>query len=275
MVKYFVNLPLRYIHRDSTYLEYFMKYKLNPELGMDAISIDNIDIDWHKKTAEKIEKNGLVCSIHLPFHDLQPGSIDDYILEATRKRLLSALSIAKIYNPKFLVAHANFIPLYLELFSKWLKRAVETWEMVADNWPDHPPIYLENVREYDPRPLADLFSELSHLNIKFCFDVGHWSSYSGGLKLDNMSTWIQVMAPYLRHLHLHDNDGVKDEHFGLGVGCIPWVELFAGLELLDLSPTFTLEPHTKDDLEHSWKFIKKHTSWFGRLGIKKSSIPDV
>ncbi len=274
MVKYFVNLPLRYIHRDKTYLEYFIAHKINPELGLDAISIDYIEIKWHKKIAEQIEKNGLVCSIHLPFHDLQPGSIDNYILEATRKRLISALDIAKIYNPKFLVAHANFIPLYIELFSQWLKRSVETWERIVDSWPDHPPIYLENVREYDPKALADLFSELSHLNIKFCFDVGHWASYSGGLKLDNMSKWIQVMAPYLRHLHLHDNDGVKDDHFGLGVGSIPWAELFAGLELLELSPTFTLEPHTKEDLEQCWKFIKKHTSWFGRLGIKKSSIPD-
>ncbi len=77
------------------------------------------------------------------------------------------------------------------------------------------------------------------------------------------------MAPYLRHMHLHDNDGVADKHLGLGVGSIPWSELFAGLELLDLAPTFTLEPHTKEDLEHSWKFIKKTSIMFSRLGIKK------
>ena len=275
MVNYFVNLPLRYIYRDKTYLEYFISHRVNPELGVDAIAIDQIDEKWHIATANKIFNAGLVCSIHLPFHDLQPGSIDDYILNATRKRLLSALKIAKIYRPKFMVAHANFIPLYLELFSTWLKRAVETWELVHNEWPDHPPLYLENVREYDPRPLADLFSELSHINIKFCFDVGHWASYSGGMRYNNMSLWIQTMAPYLKHMHLHDNDGVADQHLGLGVGSIPWSELFAGLELLDLAPTFTLEPHTKEDLENSWKFIKKHPSWFSRLGIKKSVVPEV
>ncbi len=273
MSRYFVNLPLRYIYKDRSYLTYFIEYRINPELGLDAISIDKIDEDWHYKVAKEFKDANLACSIHLPFHDLQPGSMDNFILEATRKRLVSALKIAKIYNPRFLVGHANFIPLYLELFSPWLKNAVETWTIVHDHWPEHPPLYLENVREYDPRPLSDLFSELSHLNIKFCFDVGHWASYSGGMRYQNMALWIQSMAPFLNHLHLHDNDGVADQHLGVGVGSIPWSELFAGLELLDLSPTFTLEPHTKEDLEQSWVFMKKHPSWFNRLGVRKTSIP--
>ena len=206
MGRYFVNLPLRYIFRDKTYLTYFIEHKINPELGIDAISIDQIDEKWHYETANKLKEANLICSVHLPFHDLQPGSIDDFILNATRNRLISALKIAKIYNPKFMVAHANFIPLYIELFSRWLKRAVETWTIIHEQWIEHPPIYLENVREYDPRPLADLFSELSELNIKFCFDVGHWASYSGGMRYQNMALWIQTLAPFLKHLHLHDND---------------------------------------------------------------------
>ncbi len=169
MVKYFVNLPLRYIYRDKTYLEYFISHKINPELGVDAISIDQINEKWHMETASKIFNAGLVCSIHLPFHDLQPGSIDDYILEATRKRLISALKVAKIYRPKYMVGHANFIPLYLELFSTWLKRAIETWELVHNEWPDHPPLYLENVREYDPRPLSDLFFRTKPPECKILF----------------------------------------------------------------------------------------------------------
>ncbi len=275
MGRYFVNLPLRYIYEDRSYLEYFLSKMINPELGLDSISIDEIPESWHQETARAFEDKGLFCSIHLPFHDLQPGSMDEMILNATRERLKSAIKIARIYNPRFMVAHANFIPLYNELFARWLNRSIETWKELHREWEEHPPIYLENVREYDPRPLADLLSELAPYNIKFCFDVGHWASYSGGMRYNNMALWIQVLSPFLKHLHLHDNDGVADLHLGLGVGNIPWAELFAGLELLELSPSFTLEPHTKEDLEHSWKFMKKHPSWFNKLGIRRSVVTGV
>ncbi len=273
-MSYFTNLPLRYITQDQSYLDFFLTYRINPELGLDAIAMDEIEESTHREIAENLQQASLPCSIHLPFHDLQPGSIDNLILNATRERLKKSIQIAKLYNPQFMVAHTNFIPLYENFFPQWLNRAVRTWMSILDDWPDHPPLYLENVRETDPRPLNDLLSELSDYNVKFCFDVGHWASYGSGSRYRNLSHWIQTMGPFLRHLHLHDNDGLEDLHLGLGQGKISWVELFGGLELLELSPTFTLEPHTKEDLETSWTFMKKRFSWFTRLGIEKGDIPE-
>ncbi|MCF8030069.1 MAG: sugar phosphate isomerase/epimerase [Desulfohalobiaceae bacterium] len=273
MGRYFVNLPCRYIAEDRSYLEYFQWKKINPELGLDPIAVDKLEEDWHRRLADALHKEGLLCSVHLPFHDLQPGSIDEYILQSTRDRLKKAIRIAAIYEPRFLVAHANFIPLYSDLYSSWLKRAMRTWEEVLVEWPDHPALYLENVREYDPGPLADLMAELQQHRVRFCFDLGHWASYSGGVQYNNLGLWMQTLGQYLVHLHLHDNDGVADQHLGLGQGNIPWAEVFSGLELLDLSPTLTLEPHTKEDLFSSWQFMKEHPSWFSRLRIRKQEIP--
>ncbi len=270
---YFVNLPCRYIAEDRAYLDFFLEKAINPELGLDAISLESLDDSWHKNLAATLAQNGLSCSIHLPFHDLQPGSIDDLILQASRDRLKMAMQVASIYEPVYLVGHANFIPLYSNLFSKWLNRAVSTWERVLDAWSEHPPLYLENVREYDPRPLSDLLSELSERQVKFCFDLGHWSSYGGGSQYQNLPAWIQTLSPFLAQLHLHDNDGVADQHLGLGQGTIPWLELFAGLEFLDLVPGLTLEPHSLEDLENSWSFIRNHISWFNRLGLRMQDLP--
>jgi len=274
MGRYFVNLPCRYAAEDNSYLEYFQWRKINPELGLDPIALDHLEEDWHRRLAKALHKEGLLCSVHLPFHDLQPGSIDDYILESTRQRLKKAIRIASIYEPRFLVAHANFIPLYSDLYSSWLKRSVQTWEEVLGEWPDHPPLYLENVREYDPGPLADLVSELEHRQVRFCFDLGHWASYSGGVQYNNLALWMQTMGQHIAHMHLHDNDGVADQHLGLGQGNIPWAEFFSGLQLLDLRPTFTLEPHTKEDLLNSWQFMKQHPFWFSRLHIHKQEVPN-
>ena len=266
---FFVNLPIRTIAEDRSLLDYFLQRRLSPELGLDPISLDQYHLDWHARLAETFQENDLPCSIHLPFHDLQPGSLDDLILEATRTRLKKSLQVARIYKPEFLIGHAYFIPLYSEMFSKWFNRAWSTWKQVLDEWPEHPPLYLENVREKDPRPLVDLLSELSDFNVKFCFDVGHWSSYGSGGQYQNLAVWIQTMAPFLEHLHLHDNDGIADQHLGLGQGAIPWVELFAGMELLELTPGLTLEPHSEEDLEHSLGFMRTYAFWFSRLGLKK------
>jgi len=273
MQGYFVNLPIRYIAEDRSYLDYFLRYNLSPELGLDALSLDQYDESWHQRLADELRENQVVCSIHLPFHDLQPGSIDNLILEATRERLKKAIYIAQIYSPQYLIGHAYFIPLYTDLFSKWLARAVDTWAFILEEWPEHPSLFLENVREKDPRPLGDLLSELADQDVRFCFDVGHWSSYGSGGQYHNLSFWIQTMAPYLSHMHLHDNDGIADLHMGIGLGVVPWLELFAGLELLELKPGLTLEPHSKEDLEQCWKFMEKHYSWFARLGIHKNNIP--
>ncbi|MFP4629954.1 MAG: sugar phosphate isomerase/epimerase family protein [Desulfohalobiaceae bacterium] len=272
MGRCFVNLPVRYIAEDSSYLDYFLQKGLNPELGLDPIALDHLEESWHQELAGILRDHGLFCSIHLPFHDLQPGSLDDLILQATRERLRSSLRIAAIYQPRYLVGHANFIPLYSNLFSRWLARAAETWRQTLQEWNKAAPLYLENVREQDPRPLSDLLAELSEYRVNFCFDLGHWASYGGGSQYQNLSHWIQTMGPYLRHLHLHDNDCIADQHFGLGQGNIAWVELFAGLEILELTPTFTLEPHTKEDLEYSWKFMQKHFPWFSRLGLRKQEL---
>jgi sugar phosphate isomerase/epimerase len=266
---FFVNLPLRYIAREKAYLDFFIKHGLNPELGLDAWSMDCLDFAWHEKTARTIHQAGLKTSIHLPFLDLSPGSIDQYILQATRKRLNKALEIARIYAPCHLIGHPAYDPsLDDDFYSSWLDNSIKTWQQLLDKTGDICPLFLENVREQDPDVITDLLSELKG-DIGFCFDPGHWFSFGRGKENNNLSHWLQKLAPYIRHLHLHDNHGHLDEHLGMGQGTIPFVELFGSLEFLDLKPGFTLEPHSAEDLSHSLNFMHTHRSWFSLLGIKK------
>jgi sugar phosphate isomerase/epimerase len=270
MSNFFVNLPLRYIAREQAYLDFFIKHRLNPELGLDAWSMDRLDLAWHQYVAEKIQLAGLKTAIHLPFLDLMPGSIDQYILQATRERLNKALEIARVYAPCHLIGHLAYDPaLEEDFYSFWLENSVKTWQQLLEKAKDICPIFLENVREQEPAIITDLLSELNG-QVGFCFDPGHWFSFGRGKENNNLSHWLQMLAPYIRHLHLHDNHGHLDEHLGMGQGTIPFLELFAGLELLDLKPGFTLEPHSAEDLAHSLNFIHSHRSWFSLLGVKET-----
>ncbi len=263
MQPFFVNLPLSYVARDRWYLNEFIERRLAPELGLDAEIIAQADPAWHRETAAALRKAELPCAVHLPFFDLQPGSRDEYILQATRRRLESVRDIVGIYGPRHMIAHGGHTHLYADSRREWLERAVSTWSGFMRSWPGHPPLYLENVYEADPQPLQDLLAGLAGHNAGVCFDAGHWHSFSGGCRKKNLSGWIAALGPYVKHLHLHDNDGSLDGHLGLGQGTIPWEALFAELAKSAVHPGVTIEPHTAQDLGHSLDFMQRHPAWFG------------
>lgn len=268
MPRYFVNLPLRYIAREPEYLAAFIARGLQPELGMDAMALDAQSLSWHREVAAALAGAGLLCSVHLPFMDLHPGGLDQRILAATRERLLQALDVARIYAPQFMISHAwYFDAFYRSFFETWVQTSAETWETLLRAWPGHPPLYLENVFETGPAPLRILLETLAGrglAGIGWCLDVGHWHSFGSGARRDNLVQWLDALAPFLGHLHLHDNSGADDEHLGLGQGRIPWPELFSSLKARGLSPGMTLEPHTAEDLEHTLRFMAEHPEWFPR-----------
>lgn len=63
------------------------------------------------------------------------------------------------------------------------------------------------------------FLELTHLNLGYCFDVGHAHMHEG------IAAAYEIMKSRIRSTHLHDNDGKEDQHlfpfFSEG-GTIDW-----------------------------------------------------
>ena len=57
-------------------------------------------------------REAIPIAIHGPFHDLFPGSIDPYIREATIRRYVETLELAKAVNAEFVTLHLNYCLLY-------------------------------------------------------------------------------------------------------------------------------------------------------------------
>ncbi|MBF0480918.1 MAG: sugar phosphate isomerase/epimerase [Desulfovibrionaceae bacterium] len=271
---FFVNLALRALHREPSRLDSFADKRLNPELGMDPLMLDSLPPAWHRETAGRIADAGLACSVHLPFFDLQPGSVDPLVLAAARTRLRQAVDTAAIYQPRHLIAHAAYDRfLYIHSYQDWRDRAARSFALALEGWPEHPPLFLENTHETNPvhvAGLADALAELSPGPVRtgICFDLGHWFSFGQGCVKKHLAEWFDVFAPHLGHLHLHDNDGAFDQHLGLGRGGIPWEAVFGELARRSLTPTVTFEPHTPEDIEHTLEFAAEHPDWFARLGAE-------
>nr|NIS40833.1 sugar phosphate isomerase/epimerase [Desulfuromonadales bacterium] len=55
------------------------------------------------------------------------------------------------------------------------------------------------------------------------------------------------MAPYLLHMHLHDNHGDRDAHLPVGKGTFDFQRLFSLLRAHRLTPSATFENPSIDD----------------------------
>lgn len=98
-------------------------------------------------------------------------------------------------------------------------------------------IVLENVLEEEPVYLLDIVRSADHPRLGLCLDIGHVNAYSAVPVIE----WLKRFAPYLRHFHLHNNDGSFDAHAPLDEGSIPMKEFLQRALALCPAATFTLE----------------------------------
>ena len=272
MSRYFVNCNLRVARREPRLLHRHLVDGVPAELGLDPLLLDATDAAFHRELARLFADAGVPVTVHLPFFDLQPGSADARIRAASRDRLLGAMETAAIYAPRRMIGHAAYDRfLYIRSFPEWAQRSADTWAAVLAAWPGHPPLCLENTHETDPLTVSGAIAALRErlpaeeaATVGACFDVGHWYSFAEGKKRGNLDAWLDALAPYLLHLHLHDNDGSFDQHLGPGQGEIPFEAIFAGLAARQLTPTATFEPHTPEAFEAALAFVQAKGEFFDK-----------
>jgi sugar phosphate isomerase/epimerase len=91
---------------------------------------------------------------------------------------------------------------------------------------------VELLLENTPNELSDaerlnLFLNETHLNLNYCFDIGH-AHMSHGIE-----DQFERMKDRIRSTHIHDNDGASDSHLFPGKGTIDWGK---AMELLGSRP---------------------------------------
>lgn len=68
------------------------------------------------------------------------------------------------------------------------------------------------------------------------------------------------LAPYVSHVHIHDNCGDRDSHIGLGSGNLPWQEVLGYLPETK-ERTWTIECMQKEDIKDALTAWLKNKLW--------------
>ncbi|MBW1951966.1 MAG: sugar phosphate isomerase/epimerase [Deltaproteobacteria bacterium] len=241
------------------YLPTFLQRRLNPEISIDADSLEQCSQADFAQVARQFQEAGLIITLHAPFQDLWPGALDGLIRSASRTRLKEALALLEIFQPSSIVCHLAYDDNYYHHCQDlWLDHSLATWgEMAALAAEYNTRLMLENVREPHPHLLLSLFSRLTASNVGFCLDVGHLQAFAGG----RFQEWLEVLWPYVEELHLHDNHGQADEHLALGAGIVPFALVLNFLAAKGRRPLITLEPHQEESLEPSLAYLADIWPW--------------
>jgi len=252
-----VNAPYRQLV--DYYLDLFVKYGINPEIGFDAAALDTYSEEAMGEVARLLAAHGLTVTFHGPFMDLAPGAVDETIRKATAQRLQSTLELVPLFDPGSVVFHAGYdASRYHELREEWLASSVATWEPLSKMAEEMGvAIHLENVYEQTPEMILNLLEKISSEYLGFCLDMGHMNVF-GKVPL---SEWLDALGPYLKEVHLHDNDGLSDVHGPIGSGTAPFEELFQYLQDKEMKPLVTLEPHEEETLWRSLESLALLWPW--------------
>ena len=180
---------------------------------------------------------------HAPFAELAPCAIDPLVRQVTEKRYRQAADLAQDLGVRRLVIHGGFVPQVY--FPEWY---VEFLRQL----PQDMTVALENVMEPQPRLLAEIARQVDDPRLGLCLDIGHANTFVSRVP---PLEWVAPMAPWLRHVHLHNNAGHDDLHDPLGQGTLAMEQVLDTILELCPAATFTLE---NQDCGPSLVWLREH-----------------
>ena len=178
-----------------------------------------------KQIIEKYLQAGLPegSTMHGAFLDVTVFSRDPLIREVSQRRMRQSMEIARKLHVKGVVFHTNVNPmlssreydmLAIDMTAEYLKTLLTDFSDIE--------IYLENMFDASPDIVVRISERLKDFsNYGVCFDYAHAVIYGFPVAI-----WIRQLAPYMKHIHINDNDLNHDLHLALGTGKIIWSQFF-------------------------------------------------
>lgn len=218
-------------------------------------------LDDKKNQLEIIESYAKVRSdfskdtMHGAFLDVTVHSSDAKIREISELRVRQSMDIAKEMGLRGVVFHTNRLygfrdAVYLKNWKETNKRFFAT---LCENYPEQQ-IFMENMFDEAPDVLCGLAEEMTEYgNFGVCLDYAH-ATISDTVAED----WVKMLAPYVRHMHINDNDLKNDLHAAIGDGQINWKNVQSELERYKIDASILIEVSGMEKQEKSLAYLKKH-----------------
>lgn len=251
----FLIIPQRQNLKESLSLaqKYHLGFEFNDFFLPDVL--DNASLCEEIIATYKAAPLPSLLTSHGDFFDVLVFSDDKEIRKISRRRILESLGVARKIGAGSVIFHTNHNPsLKAETYvHNWLHRNIDFWNEILKEYSDLN-IYMENMFDDSPKMLEMLSKELCHhANYGVCLDYAHAA-------LTNVSCreWVMTLAPYIKHVHINDNDLITDLHLAVGDGKIDWQEFISLQKEYFSDATVLIETSSLENQRRSIEFLKKY-----------------
>lgn len=194
---------------------------------------------YEENVKNLVSKFDIEVVMHLPFgikSDLCNEDEYDKMLE----RFKNAIDFAEKFNTKKFTYHVGGFKHQEKGRKYFINKAIENVKILSDycypallnieNMP-HP-----NELGYSPEELKEIIEGANRSNVGFIIDFGHAnvSDYT-------IDDYIHLLGKYLKHTHIHDNDGSGDQHKPIGYGNIDYEKTFRLMKEANYNELYCLE----------------------------------
>jgi len=183
---------------------------------------------------EIIKKHDLFCSVHLPFADMNISALKPVLREAAVRVLVDSLKNSAEIGATAVTVHGgninalNYGEEWFEVSEERTNTSLRQLQEVAATKGIR--LSVENLHEFSAR-LKRVHSRPEDLlrcrkllgeTTGFTLDIGH--AFSTPLKPVDFVR--QLEAEHILMIHIHDNNGLEDQHLAVGDGKIDFPAFF-------------------------------------------------
>lgn len=225
------------------------KYKLGIEI-QGFYNTNNLEItDEIINSYKRILPKDINRYLHAPFWDLSLGSGNKKIVEVTRYYFDYAHDVAEKLGCLGIVVHHGYVP-HTSYPPNWIKRAGAFWQDFFLSHSSEIKMFMENHLEQTTEMLQEIVDTCQNDRLFVNLDIGHAYCFSG-LPVND---WIEQLGHRIKYVHLHQNNGINDDHMGLRKGKISIKDMLLALEKHAPEAVWALECDL-EDMEDSICFL--------------------
>ncbi len=209
------------------------------------------------------QEYALTYTLHAPFCSVNLASINPNIRKASVSEILNSINYASTLGCKLVVVHPGIIsyprslPEFeriakkdeLDSFAQICEKAEQQKLLVCvENMPRLPPAFKES---WTGDEMIKIVHACGSPYVQIALDVGHCNTTD--IPIPSI---IDRFGKHIKHVHIHDNDGIRETHSIVGQGSIDWQGVINALKDIEYDGFLIDEHRTIDGQKQGKSFLE-------------------